>query len=135
MAGFAGSGAGWQNLSVAPPAIRTRPVRPTAAAAILMLLLSSCTVPQPVFKIPVPSCPHVPPPPSSKPPKPPLSALPQVLQPGHWEWDTSGYVWQKPHWQVRLTKRPPVWLDGFWEPNGGACVWHNGRFLHGPGVK
>ena len=62
---------------------------------------------------------------------PPVSAFPQVLQPGHWEWDTSGYVWLPAHWQAKLSKHPPHWLDGFWEANGGACVWHNGQYVSG----
>jgi hypothetical protein len=78
-----------------------------------------------------PSCPHVPPPQPGARPHPPVSAFPQTLQPGHWEWDAGFYVWTPPHWQARIGHQTPAWLDGYWEANGGACVWHNGRYLSG----
>ena len=30
------------------------------------------------------------------------------------------------------SERHQTWQDGYWEANGGACVWHNGRFLLAP---
>jgi hypothetical protein len=111
-------------------------IRNPAPALMALLVLSACATLRPgPATPPMPSCPHVPPPPTEKPPPRPNSALPQILQPGHWEWDTSGYVWHQPHWQTRLTKRSAPWLDGYWAPNGGACVWHNGRFLYGAPQK
>ena len=117
-------------------AARTRAWAGLVSLAAMSGLLGGCTSAgngtSPIAHTPPrATCPHVPPPRLDAKPLPPVSAFPQVLQPGHWEWDTSGYVWQPAHWQARLSKHPPHWLDGFWEANGGACVWHNGQYVYG----
>jgi hypothetical protein len=76
------------------------------------------------------TCPHLPSPPTAKPPLPPVSAFPQVLQPGHWEWEDGNYAWSAPQWQSQFTSKPPQWQPGHWAVNGGACVWHNGHFVN-----
>jgi hypothetical protein len=76
-----------------------------------------------------PACPHIPGAPDAKPLPPPISTEPQSLQPGHWEWNDGDYVWTPPQWQPRPAAGAPKWRNGYWEASGGACVWHNGRFI------
>jgi hypothetical protein len=102
-------------------------------------VLGGCTVtaqPQPatlaIHHVTAPSfkttCPHIPAPPTAKPPLPPVSAFPQILLPGHWEWSDGDYSWTPPHWETRFsTTTPPKWIAGHWEVNGNACIWHNGH--------
>ena len=116
---------------------------PRLAASLALCCLiqpQSCTLPpapkpviqptdtNPGAKPGSPVCPHIPKAPAAKPPPPPPSGLPQILQPGHWEWDDGGYVWTPPAWHARSGNRTQ-WRNGYWEPNGGACVWHNGQFV------
>jgi hypothetical protein len=98
------------------------------------LLLAACTQPAPItpHHVTAPTlhitCPHIPPPPPGKPPLPPVSAFPQILLPGHQEWSDGAYTWIPPHWETRFsTTTPPKWIPGYWEVNGGACIWHNGH--------
>ena len=99
-----------------------------------LAILAACTTSKPSRQeaadrtIAKPTCPHVPAPLQAKPPLPPVSAFPQVLQPGHWQWDDGNYVWTPPKWQARFAAKPPAWQDGHWSADGGACVWHNGHF-------
>ncbi len=67
-------------------------------------------------------------------PLPPVSADLITLEPGHWDWTGERYAWTSPSW----VKRPgttayaaahPMWQDGYWTQNGGACVWNPGHFL------
>jgi hypothetical protein len=94
--------------------------------------VAGCTVqgPVPLNQIHV-TCPHVPKPLVARAPLPPVSAFPQILQPGHWDWSDGQYVWTPPQWQVRFDGRARRWVDGRWEVNGGACVWHVGAFVGG----
>jgi hypothetical protein len=80
--------------------------------------------------LPVMACPTVPAKPVSVSPAPlpPVSATPLTLAPGHWDWTGHDYVWSPPRWVPRLSNHP-MWLDGFWTPNGGACVWTPGHFV------
>jgi hypothetical protein len=96
-----------------------------------LVLVSGCAPQGPVRQSEIHvTCPHVPaPPPGAKPPLPPVSAFPQMLQPGHWDWSDAQYVWTPPQWQARFDARPRRWQNGHWEVNGGACVWQNGAFL------
>jgi hypothetical protein len=97
---------------------------------LLLAPLAACASLQPAPQAMLrPTCPHIPKPPDIKRPLPPVSAFPQVLQPGHWDWSDGNYVWTPPQWQARFTKIAPRWVDGHWEANGGACIWHNGRFV------
>lgn len=66
-------------------------------------------------------------------PLPPVSAQPLTLQPGHWDWADGNYVWTQPEWVPRHDAGVPIWQDGFWTPDGGACVWNPGHFVAGHG--
>jgi hypothetical protein len=62
-------------------------------------------------------------------PLPPVSATPLTLAPGHWDWADQNYTWVQSQWVPRLSQNRPLWLDGFWAGNGGACVWTQGHFV------
>ena len=94
----------------------------------LSLLTVSCA---PGAGIPQMACPHLPtnPPPAHAPPLPPVSPTRLVLQPGHWDWVDSGYVWDQPAWITPPWPTASKWEDGFWTPNGGGCAWTTGHFV------
>jgi hypothetical protein len=66
--------------------------------------------------------PPVPPPQAEVIPKPPVTATPLVWQPGHWNWNGSGYVWE-PGQYVPRDGHSDMYMPGYWaeSPQGG---WH-----------
>jgi hypothetical protein len=76
-------------------------------------LLAACAGPAP---------PSVPPPMTEALPKPPVTATPLILQPGHWDWSGSGYVWQ-PGQYVPSEGHSNLWLPGYWALSNSGWVW------------
>jgi hypothetical protein len=99
---------------------------------LLLLPLAACAPSRPAAspRPPPMDCPAVPlgRPPTHPAPKPPVTATPLTLEPGHWDWDGHDYLWVSPEWVRRLSDRP-MWLAGHWTQNGGACVWNPGHFI------
>ena len=123
--------------------LQPRTSRPGAAlrawATSLITVIAGCTPPlatPPAMAPPPPlyppissihvTCPHIPAPPAAKPP--PAAGSSQVLQPGHWDWSDGAYVLTPPHWEPEASAQARHWKNGYWEVNGGACVWHDGSF-------
>jgi hypothetical protein len=69
-----------------------------------------------------PAPPPVPPLMTEEPPKPPVTVTPLILQPGHWDWSGSGYVWQ-PGQYVPNEGHSNLWLPGYWALGNGGWVW------------
>jgi hypothetical protein len=76
----------------------------------------------------------LPPKPNGQPPRPPVSGFAQILRPGHWDWADGDYVWVAPYWLVLIDRQRPLWRDGYWEAQGGACIWHQGHFIAPPTI-
>ena len=98
------------------------PVARVAAAAVL--LLNACA--------PRPSAPPFPPVPAlivEILPKPPVSHLPLLWQPGHWDWTGNGYVWI-PGEYVPRGSHTDLWMPGYWgaTPEGG-WAWQPAHWL------
>ena len=48
-------------------------------------------------------------------PKPPVTAEPLMWQPGHWDWNGSGYVWTRGEY-VPAGGHGNLWTPGWWMP-------------------
>lgn len=55
-------------------------------------------------------------------PKPPVTAESLVWQPGHWDWNGSGYVWQ-PGQYVSLAGHGSLWQPGWWSRTSDGWSW------------
>lgn len=60
-------------------------------------------------------------------PKPPVSAEPLQWQPGHWNWNGSGYVWQSGEY-VPATGHGPLFQPGYWAQTPNGWVWRSARW-------
>lgn len=99
--------------------MRTRLIGPVASLA-LALGLTACMAPPPLAA----SNPN-PPPPAVRVetiPKPPVSEEPLIWQPGHWDWEGTGYVWRDGEW-VRRAGHGTEWQDGYWSNANGTYTW------------
>ncbi len=61
--------------------------------------------------------------------KPPVSAHPLTLLPGHWDWTGQIFVWSPPRWVDSPAGGSVLWLPGSWSLTPGGCVWNPGRFI------
>lgn len=55
-------------------------------------------------------------------PKPPITAEPLMWQPGHWDWNGSGYVWA-PGQYVPAAGHGNLWMPGWWAKTSGGWAW------------
>lgn len=55
-------------------------------------------------------------------PKPPVTAEPLMWQPGHWDWNGSGYVWA-PGQYVPAAGHGNMWMPGWWARTAGGWAW------------
>jgi hypothetical protein len=101
--------------------------------AACALVLSSCVPPPHSGKPPIPpmKCPTLPRPPDKPEPVPtkPATGKNLFLEPGHWEWGDGAYNRVPPAWVEGPGTKHPRWLDGYWTPDAGACVWTFGQLL------
>ena len=91
-------------------------MKPSTLAALSLAglcLLAGCVAQAP---------PPVPPPMAEEPPKPPVTTTPLLLQPGHWDWTGSAYVWQ-PTQYVPSEGHGNMWMPGYWAMVNGGWVW------------
>ncbi len=56
-------------------------------------------------------------------PKPPVSPVPMIWQPGHWDWTGSGYVWI-PGQYLQAEGHSNQWVTGYWVKTDSGWVWH-----------
>lgn len=96
---------------------------PPLASLLLVLGLAACTPPA---ATPVASSanPNPPPPPvrTEVIPKPPVSEDPLIWQPGHWDWEGTGYAWREGEW-VKRAGHGTEWQDGYWANQNGTWTW------------
>ncbi|HET8995087.1 MAG TPA: hypothetical protein VFN42_00320 [Acetobacteraceae bacterium] len=55
-------------------------------------------------------------------PLPPVSAQALMWQPGHWDWNGSGYVWQKGQY-VPAAGHGPLFQPGYWAQTPSGWSW------------
>ena len=87
-----------------------------AVPMLCVLLLGACVAVYP------PSHPPVPPLPAEQVPAPPRSPVALIWQPGHFDWNGTGYVWVTGEW-VGRGGHGTLWQDGFWQRSGDGSAW------------
>lgn len=94
-------------------------MRRILTALLLSGMLAACapTVETATFRPP-----PVPAPLTETIPNPPVSAEQLLWQPGHWNWNGSGYVWQ-PGEYVPATGHGPLFQPGYWEQSASGWTW------------
>ena len=55
-------------------------------------------------------------------PLPPVSAVELIWQPGHWDWNGSGYVWAPGQW-VPAAGHGRTWVEGGWSNADKSWRW------------
>ena len=91
--------------------------RPMLTAALLGVgLLSGCVA------APPPPPPAPPPPQAETIPNPPVTDVPLVWQPGHWNWTGAAYAWQ-PGVFVPRDGHSNMFMPGFWQQTPGGWSW------------
>jgi hypothetical protein len=66
--------------------------------------------------------PPVPPPMQESIPKPPVTGEALLWQPGHWNWNGNGYVWQ-PGEYVPAAGHGNLFQTGYWEQSPSGWRW------------
>jgi hypothetical protein len=61
-------------------------------------------------------------------PAPPVSEIPLIWRPGHYDWDGSQYVWTAGEW-TQKAGHGNLWQDGYWQKQGDQYVWVRGHWL------
>ena len=94
---------------------------PTTLAALVAIgLLAGCVAPQQQANgNPFPPVPAVI---SEDIPKPPITAEPLMWQPGHWDWNGSGYVWARGQY-VPAAGHGNMWMPGWWSRSDAGWTW------------
>jgi len=95
---------------------------PAIAAALVSItfLLSACAT--------VSAPPAVPPLRSEIIPNPPVSAIPLIWQPGHWDWTGSGYAWQ-PGEYIPQGTHSNMFMPGYWQQTSAGWSWIPAHWL------
>jgi WXXGXW repeat (2 copies) len=55
-------------------------------------------------------------------PRPPVIAEPLMWQPGHWDWNGSGYVWARGQY-VPAAGHGSLWMPGWWSRTQAGWTW------------
>jgi hypothetical protein len=55
-------------------------------------------------------------------PKPPVSPVPLLWQPGHWNWNGTGYTWE-PGQYVPAAGHGPLFQPGYWAHTPSGWTW------------
>jgi len=90
---------------------------PTRAALLAVVSLAGCaqlaeTNPYPPVPAPI----------QETPTKPPVTAEALMWQPGHWDWNGSGYVWATGQY-VPAAGHGHLWVSGWWSRTDTGWVW------------
>jgi hypothetical protein len=94
--------------------------RPLAIALLMTGLLVGCAAPETTQT--VDSHPPVPALFPESIPKPPVSAETLIWQPGHWDWNGTGYVWA-PGQYVPAAGHGYLWMQGYWDRTPAGWSW------------
>jgi hypothetical protein len=91
----------------------------TFAAIWVLAVLAGCAQQPPGDGNPYPP---VPAPLAETIPKPPVTAEPLQWQPGHWDWNGSGYVWAAGQY-VPAAGHGSLWMNGWWSKSDAGWSW------------
>ncbi len=90
------------------------------AIAVLLLLAACASSSAPPAPIPPPMAETI--------PKPPVSAVPLIWQPGHWDWTGSSYVWVPASTSMRRG-HSGTWMPPYWEKTNSGWVWRSAHWM------
>lgn len=90
---------------------------PILAALVAIGLLAGCG--RPPDTNPYPPVPALV---QETPTKPPVTEEPLMWQPGHWDWNGSGYVWARGQY-VPAAGHGNLWVPGWWSRTDSGWVW------------
>jgi hypothetical protein len=95
---------------------------PAIAATLLgaALMLAGCVQDNPPPSPPAPVVETL--------PLPPVSPIPLVWQPGHWDWTGSSYVWT-PGQFVPREGHGELWMPGFWDRTPSGWLWRPAHWV------
>jgi hypothetical protein len=91
----------------------------TLAVLMTVSLMAGCQKPPPSEAN---SFPPVPPLITEVIPMPPVTAEPLMWQPGHWDWNGTGYIWAKGQY-VPAAGHGNLWMPGWWSPTSSGWTW------------
>lgn len=100
--------------------MRRIPLSMLAASLSIGLALGGCeTIKEQTGACPVPPAPQ-----AEQQSKPPVADYAQTWQPGHWDWNGSGYTWREGAW-IKREGHGSEWMDGYWtrDKTPGPCNW------------
>ena len=97
-----------------------------ALLAGALALLAGCAAEPQAVSMTAP--PPVPPPRSEPIPKPPVTATPLIWQPGHWDWNGAGYVWQRGEYVPR-EGHGELYMPGYWAQSPSGWQWQPAHWL------
>ncbi len=55
-------------------------------------------------------------------PKPPVTGEALMWQPGHWDWNGSGYIWARGQY-VPAAGHGNLWMPGWWSKTEAGWTW------------
>ena len=84
------------------------------------LILAGC------IQLPPPA--PIPPPMAEAIPNPPVSPVPLMWQPGHWDWTGNSFVWT-PGQYVESAGHGGTWMPGWWQQTGAGWVWQPAHWV------
>src|ERR1700744_184336 len=90
-----------------------------APAMLALVLTTGCVAPSAGGGNPYPP---VPPPLADTQPPPPVSGTEVIWQPGHWDWNGSGYIWARVAY-VPAAGHGNLWMPGWWSQGPGGWNW------------
>jgi hypothetical protein len=89
------------------------------AAVLAISLMAGCAEKQASDANPYPPVPAL----ISEPvPKPPVTAEALMWQPGHWDWNGSGYAWANGQY-VPAAGHGSLWMPGWWSRTPAGWTW------------
>ncbi len=89
-------------------------------ALAILILLGACATSGPPAPVPAPMAEAV--------PRPPVSPVPLIWQPGHWDWTGSSYVWT-PGQYVDAQGRNGTWEPGYWQKTDSGWAWQPAHWM------
>jgi hypothetical protein len=96
--------------------------KPILAVALLGASLLAGCASQSTTTVAANPFPPVPPPMTETIPKPPVSPEQLLWQPGHWDWNGDGYVWQ-PGEYVPAAGHGALFQTGYWQQTQSGWLW------------
>jgi WXXGXW repeat (2 copies) len=93
-------------------------------ATLAVSFLAGCTG-LPLTNNPYPQVPELVAEPMSK---PPVTSEPLIWQPGHWDWNGSGYIWAHGEY-VPAQGHGNLWVPGWWSRTPSGWTWQPAHWV------